>query len=89
MKKMLASKKVKLYSVFSQETKASIAERFIRTLKGKLYKYMTAHNTLNYMTALPEIVKTYNLSPHRGLKGKTPVEVQRYPPLTSMLNNLT
>ncbi|XP_069192769.1 uncharacterized protein [Procambarus clarkii] len=57
------------------ETKASIAERFIRTLKGKLYKYMTAHNTLNYMQALPEIVKTYNSSPHKGLKGKTPTEV--------------
>ncbi|XP_069193715.1 uncharacterized protein [Procambarus clarkii] len=48
---------------------------FIRTLTGKLYKYVTAYNTLNYMQALPEILKTYNSSPHRGLKGKTPVEV--------------
>ncbi|XP_045624237.2 uncharacterized protein [Procambarus clarkii] len=75
VKKMLASKKIVLYSVFSQETKASIAERFIRTLKTKLYKYMTSHNTLKYIGVLPDVVKTYNVSPHRGLGGRTPREV--------------
>lgn len=64
---MLALKEVKLYSVFPQETKASIAERFILILKSKRYKNLTAHNTSNYMQALPEIVKTNDLSPHKGL----------------------
>ena len=30
------------------ETKASIVERFNRTLKGKMWKYFTTNNTLKY-----------------------------------------
>lgn len=75
MKRLLDSKNIDLYSVFSQETKASIAERFIRTLKTKIYKYLTAYNTLTYINVLPDMVKTYNRTPHRGLKGKIPIDV--------------
>ena len=39
--KLLTSKGIILYSVSSREIKAAIAERFIRTLKGKLFRYMT------------------------------------------------
>lgn len=35
----LQSKEMKMYSVYSQEIKSSLAERFIRTLKG-LYCYI-------------------------------------------------
>jgi transposase InsO family protein len=42
------------------ETKASIVERFNRTLKGKMWKYFTANNTLKYMDILQKLV---NLSP--------------------------
>ena len=41
IKKLLSSKDITLYSVSSREIKAAIAERFIRTLKGKLFRYMT------------------------------------------------
>ncbi len=70
----LESKHIKTYSVYSQETKSSIAERFIRTLKARLYRYMTAHNTLEYVSVLGDIVESYNHSRHRAL-GKTPAEV--------------
>ncbi|XP_069176698.1 uncharacterized protein [Procambarus clarkii] len=75
MQRMLAAKNIKLYSEFSQETKAAIAERFIRTMKTKIYKYMTAHNTSRYLPILPDIIKAYNTTPHRGLGGLTPVDV--------------
>ena len=39
VKKLLSSKDITLYSVSSRQIKAAIAERFIRTLKGKLFKY--------------------------------------------------
>ena len=42
------------------EPKAAVAERFNRTLKELTYKYMTAHNTLKYLDALPELVALYN-----------------------------
>lgn len=46
------------------DTKASVAERFNRTLKERLYRFFTAKNTLNYQTALPAVIKGYNASPH-------------------------
>ena len=72
----LSEKGIKLYSVFSQETKSSIAERFIRTLKSLIYKYMTANNTLEYLPVLDGLVKSYNLAPHRTLGvDKSPSDV--------------
>ena len=70
----LESKRIKTYSVYSQETKSAIAERFIRTLKARLYRYMTAHNTLEYVSALGDVVESYNHSRHSVL-GKTPAKV--------------
>ena len=72
------SKGIILYSVSSREIKAAIAERFIRTLKGKLFRYMTHQNTKKYIHILPDIINSYNLTQHRGLGGKhTPVEIHR------------
>jgi hypothetical protein len=56
------------------ETKASIVERFNRTLKGKMWKYFTANNTLKYMDILQKLVKSYNHSRHRSI-GMRPVDV--------------
>ena len=62
VKKMLTSKDITLYSVSSREIKAAIAERFIRTLKGKLFRYMTHQNTKKYIHILLDIIKSYNLT---------------------------
>ena len=76
VKKYLLSKHVKLYSNFSRETKASLAERVLKTVKGKIYRYLTEYNTLSYIDVLPGIVHAYNNSPHRGLgDGRTPAQV--------------
>ena len=70
----LESRHIKTYSVSSQETKSAIAERFIRSLKGRLYRYMTAHNTLEYVSILEGVIQSYNHTRHSRL-GKTPAEV--------------
>ena len=36
-----------------------MVERFNRTLKELVYKYMTAHNTLKYLDTLPELLARY------------------------------
>ena len=69
VKKLLTSKDITLYSVSSREIKAAIAERFIRILEGKLFRYMTHQNTKKYIHILPDIIKSYNLTQHRGLGG--------------------
>ena len=35
------------------DAKASIVERFMKTIKSKLYRYFTAANTLKYVEILP------------------------------------
>ena len=64
-----------LYSVQNQETKAALVERCIRTIKQKLYKYLTHNNTLRYIDALEDIVASYNTSEHRSLQNRSPKQV--------------
>ena len=49
------------------EPKAAMAKRFNRTLKELAYKYMTAHDTLKYLDALPELLARYNQRIHSSI----------------------
>ena len=62
-----------MYST-NNEGKSVIAERFIRTLKTKTYKYMTPISKNVYMDKLDNIVKQYNNKYHTSIKMK-PVDV--------------
>ena len=57
------------------EGKSIVGERFIRTLKNKLYKYMTAISKNVYIDKLDDIVNEYNYTYHRTIKIK-PVDVK-------------
>jgi hypothetical protein len=48
------------FTTYNDETKASIVERFNRTLKTKMWKYFTHRETLMYMDILTEMVESYN-----------------------------
>jgi len=62
-----------------QELKASIVERFNRTLREKINKYCAANNTLYYHDALPGIIKAYNRTLHRSLGGHhAPIDVTKH-----------
>ena len=67
---LLKSKGIVLYSVSSREIKAALAERLIRTIKGKLYRYMSHNNTQRYVDVLPDVIESYNNSAHRSLGSK-------------------
>ena len=43
------------------EGKSVVAERFIRTLKNKIYKYMTSISKNVYIDKLNNIVNEYNI----------------------------
>lgn len=52
---------------FSSENdtiKASLVERFNRTLRTRLHRYMTAERTDRFLDALPRLVEAYNETPH-------------------------
>ena len=50
------------------DAKASIVERFNRTLKSRLYQYFTAVNTTRYVDILPLLVQRYNEDVHRSIR---------------------
>ena len=62
-----------MYSTFN-EGKYVVAERFIRTLKNKILKHMTAILKNVYFNVLDDIVNKYNNTVHRTIKTK-PIDV--------------
>ena len=68
-KKWLSDNGIIVYSTFN-EGKSVVAERFIRTLKDKLYKHMTAINKNVYYDVLDDIVNEYNNTKHNTIKMK-------------------
>ena len=63
-----------MYSIHN-EGKSVVAERFIRTLKNKIYKYVRAISKNVYIDKLDDIVNEYNNTHHRTIKMK-PVDVK-------------
>ena len=57
------------------EGKFVVAERFIRTLKKKIYKHMTLISKNKYVDKLDYIVEEYNYIYHKTIKMK-PVDVK-------------
>ena len=58
-----------MYSTFN-EGKSVVAERFIKTLKKKIYKHMTNIGKNVYIDVLDDIVKRYNNTVHSSIKMK-------------------
>ena len=63
-----------MYSTHNEE-KSVLAERFIRTLKSKIYKYMTSISKNVYVDKLDDIVDEYNNTYHTTIKMK-PIDVK-------------
>ena len=64
---------MEMYLTFN-EGKSVVAGRFIRTLKNKIFKNMTAISKNVYFNVLDDIVNKYNNTVHRIIKTK-PIEV--------------
>ena len=73
-KKWLEDNDIGMYSIHS-EGKSIVAERFITTLKTKIYKYMSLISKNVYIDKLDDIVNEYNNAHHRAIKIK-PVDVK-------------
>ena len=62
-----------MYSTYN-EGKSVVAERFIRTLKNKIFKHMTAISENVYFDVLDDIFNKHNNTVHRTIKMK-PIDV--------------
>ena len=72
-KDFLKINKFEMYSTYN-EGKSVVAERFIRTLKNKIFKHMTAISKNIYFDVLDDIVNKYNKTVHKTIKMK-PIDV--------------
>ena len=70
----LSDNDINMYSTY-HEGKSVVAERFIRTLKNKLYKHMAATGKNVYYDVLDDVVNKYNNTKHSTIKMK-PIDVK-------------
>ena len=75
VKSFLTEYGIHLFSTYN-ETQANYAERAIKTIKSKLYRYLISRNTLRYIDVLQDLVKSYNHTKHSSL-GRTPASVNK------------
>ena len=64
---------IEIYSTYN-EAKSVAVERFIRTLKNKIFKHMAAISKNVYFDMLDDIVNKYNNTVHRTIKMR-PIDV--------------
>ena len=86
MQDVLKKNDIKLYTTENEE-KASVVERWNRTIKTKMFKYFTANNTKNYIDKLDDLIKMYNNTYHRSL-GCTPSQARQPAYYEQVFDNL-
>ena len=69
MQEWLDNNDILMYSTHN-EGKSVIAERFIKTLKSKIYKKMTANNNKSHLLYLNKLVCQYNNAYHHSINKK-------------------
>ena len=72
--KWLSDNDIIMYSTYNKG-KSVVAQRFIRTLKNKLYKHMTATGKNVYYDVLDDVLNKYNNTKHSTIKMK-PIDVK-------------
>ena len=73
-KKWLQHNDIVMYSTHNEENSV-VAQRFIRALKNKIYKYMTSVSKNVHIDKLDDIVNEHNNTYHRTIKMK-PIDVK-------------
>ena len=76
MKRFCTDNGINYYTSQNPDTKAAVAERVIRTLKSRLYRYFQYKKTWKYTDVLQKLVDSYNKSKHRSI-GMAPNDVTK------------
>ena len=74
VKSWLQDNDVVMYSAHN-EGKSAVSERFIRTLKNTIYKYMTSVSKNVYIDKLDDMIDEFNNTHHRTIKMK-PIDIK-------------
>src|SRR6266516_7730527 len=75
--KLLSDRNIRHYTSENDDIKASVVERFNRTLKGAMWRYLTHTSNGRYIDVLPQLVSSYNDTYHSSIK-MAPSEVNAH-----------
>src|SRR3989442_3184780 len=75
--KLLRDRNIRHYTSENDDIKAAVVERFNRTLKGMMWRYLTHTWSGRYIDVLPQLVSSYNNTRHRSIN-MTPSEVDEH-----------
>ena len=67
LQRLLKEYGVHHFTTHNEDTKASIVDRFNRTLKTRMWRYFTKKQTLRYVDVLQDFVRSYNDTYHRSI----------------------
>ena len=73
-KQFLKKKGIDIFSTKNMDTKATLVERFNRTIMTRLSRYFTHKGTTNFKDVLPKIIQSYNNTKHSAT-GFAPIDV--------------
>lgn len=76
LKDLLGAYGIKHFYATDKNIKCAIAERFNRTLRGRMFKLFTARGDYKYYDVIQDLVKGYNASYHRSI-GMAPRDVNK------------
>lgn len=78
VKKVFKEYNVKYVTTQNPDVKAAVVERVNRTLKTRMWRYLTYKNTYRYIDVLDKLVRAYNSSQHRSLGGGfRPIDIHK------------
>ena len=66
--RLLKDREIRHYTSENDDIKAAVVERFNRTFKSAMWRYLTHSNTRRYLDVLPQLVMSYNNTYHRNIK---------------------
>lgn len=77
VKSLFKDNNVRYVTTQNPDIKAAVVERVNRTLKTRMWRYLTHHNTHRYIDVLDKLVYSYNHSSHRSLGNRVcPADVK-------------
>src|SRR6267154_742869 len=65
--KLLKDRNIRHYTSENDDIKAAVVERFNRTLKGVMWRYLSHTMNGRYIDVLPQLVSSYNHTHHRSI----------------------
>ena len=63
---------IRRFSVHNKETKASVVERFSRTLNTRMWRYLMYHETWRYIDVFHDVMGSYNDNPYYSISMDPP-----------------